>query len=86
MRIGNARDHGAFSPKPRNMSARFASISSAEGAGPYLASRLRPVLNGWPGCSSSVPKSAFENLPRVPGGVDTLLERACFERRFQLLG
>jgi len=38
MRGGNAGDHSASLPKPRNISRRFSSISSTEGADPYLAS------------------------------------------------
>lgn len=35
MCIGNAGNHSKSSAKPRNISRRFSSISSAEGPGPY---------------------------------------------------
>src|ERR1700721_1721702 len=46
--IGNPSDHQKCSPKFWNISARLASISSADGACPYLANMPRPVLNGTP--------------------------------------
>src|SRR5258708_4249812 len=46
--IGNASDHQECSPKFWNISARLASISSADGACPYLANMPRPVLKGAP--------------------------------------
>lgn len=55
MGIGNRGKHRKSSPKPRNISARFSSISSADGAGPYLERMPRPVANGGrDGCVSSV--------------------------------
>jgi hypothetical protein len=41
-------NHQKLSPKLLNISTRFASISSAEGACPYLANVPRPVLKGMP--------------------------------------
>ena len=46
MSVSTGRNHHKSRAKPRKISARFASISSAEGAGPYLANIPRPVSKG----------------------------------------
>src|ERR1035438_3695687 len=51
VRVGDACDHQTSRPKFRNISRRFSSISSAEGAGPYLANMPYPVSRGLTGLS-----------------------------------
>src|SRR5262249_2238472 len=59
MGIRDTSYHSESSAKPRNISRRFSSISSAEGAGPYLASMPRPVLKGVWVLAAGAPSASF---------------------------
>jgi hypothetical protein len=68
MRIRDAGDHLKSWAKPRNIYLRFSWISSAEGAGPYLANIPRPVLRGLCGeatddSAASLPSQALRVRP-----------------------